>query len=162
MTINIGEILPNSKLIRFSSKGLENFQLHDFINNDRVILFGVPGAYSRTCSSKHLPSFIRTMDQFKDKGVTKVICIAVNDPFVMANWGKDTGAIESGIDMLCDPSSAFIKEVGLNFDAEPIGFFNRSKRFSMIINNKKVEALNVDEDSGTCDLSAGETLLSFL
>lgn len=162
MTINIGEILPNSSLTRFSSKGLENLRLHDFINNDKVIIFGVPGAYSRTCSSKHLPSFIRTMGKFKVKAVSKVICVAVNDPFVMANWGKDTGAIESGIDMLCDPSSAFITEIGLNFDAEPIGFFNRSKRFSMIIKNKRIEVLNVDEDSGTCDLSAGETLLDLL
>ena len=87
MTINIGEILPNSSLTRFSSKGLENLRLHDFINNDKVIIFGVPGAYSRTCSSKHLPSFIRTMVKFKDKAISKVICVAVNDPFVMANWG---------------------------------------------------------------------------
>jgi cytochrome c peroxidase len=102
------------------------------------------------------------MGKFKVKAVSKVICVAVNDPFVMANWGKDTGATESGIDMLCDPSSAFITEIGLNFDAEPIGFFNRSKRFSMIIKNKRIEVLNVDEDSGTCDLSAGETLLNLL
>ena len=102
------------------------------------------------------------MDIFKDKAISNVICVAVNDPFVMAYLGIDTGAIESGIDMLCDPSSTFITEIGLNFDAEPIGFFNRSKRFSMIIKKKKIEVLNVDEDSGTCDLSAGETLQNLL
>ena len=102
------------------------------------------------------------MKNFKEKGIEKVICIAVNDPFVMASWDNDTGASKAGIDMLCDPSSALIKKIGLNFDAEPIGFFDRSKRFAMIINNKKVELLNVDEDSGICDLSAGETILSFL
>jgi peroxiredoxin len=162
MTINIGEVLPNYTLSRFGTKGLENVQLHDFIGNNKVILFGVPGAYSRTCSSKHLPSFIKTMEDFKEKGVEKVICIAVNDPFVMASWDNDTGASKAGIDMLCDPSSALIKKIGLNFDAEPIGFFDRSKRFAMIINNKKVELLNIDHDSGICDLSAGETILSFL
>lgn len=162
MTINIGEVLPNYTLTRFGAKGLENIQLHDIISDNRVILFGVPGAYSRTCSSKHLPSFIRTMGNFREKGIEKVICISVNDPFVMASWSRDTGASESGIDMLCDPSGALIKKIGLNFDAEPIGFFNRSKRFAMIVNNKKVKILKIDEDSGVCDLSAGETILSFL
>ena len=77
MTVNIGEIVPNSSLTRFGSKGLESLRLHDFINNDKVIIFGVPGAYSRTCSSKHLPSFIRTMDKFKDKAISKVILLNV-------------------------------------------------------------------------------------
>ncbi len=72
MTINIGEVLPNYTLSRFGTKGLENVQLHDFIGNNKVILFGVPGAYSRTCSSKHLPSFIKTMEDFKEKGVEKL------------------------------------------------------------------------------------------
>ena len=144
-------------------KGLENVQLHDFIGNNKVILFGVPGAYSRTCSSKHLPSFIKTMEDFKEKGIEKVICIAVNDPFVMASWDNDTGASKAGIDMLCDPSSALIKKIGLNFDAEPIGFFDRSKRFAMIINNKKVELLNVDDDSGASVifLQAKQSLVFF-
>nr|MBC8410209.1 redoxin family protein [Paracoccaceae bacterium] len=84
MTINIGEVLPNYTLSRFGTKGLENIQLHDFIGNNKVILFGVPGAYSRTCSSKNLNSFIKTMKNFTEKGRENVICLAVNDPFVIA------------------------------------------------------------------------------
>ncbi len=162
MTIRVGEILPNHTLIRFGTKGLENLKLHDILDIKRSIIFGVPGAYSHTCSKKHLPSFIRIMPKFREKGVNKVICISVNDPFVMASWGLETGALDAGIDMLCDPTSDFISAMGLNFNAAPIGFFNRSKRFSMIIENKKITVLNVDEDSGTCDLSAGETIFSLL
>ena len=162
MTIGVGDILPNRTLTRFSKNELENIKLHEIISSGCSIIFGVPGAYSRTCSKKHLPSFIRTMPRFKESGVHKVICISVNDPFVMANWGIDSGAVEAGIEMFCDPRSSFISEIGLNFNAEPIGFFNRSKRFSMIVKDKKVKVLNVDEDSGTCELSAGETIHSLL
>lgn len=86
MTISAGDILPNHTLTRFSTNGLENLKLHEIIPSGLSIIFGVPGAYSRTCSKKHLPSFIRTMPKFKESGVNKVICISVNDPFVMANW----------------------------------------------------------------------------
>lgn len=162
MTISVGDMLPNHTLTRFSTNGLESSKLYEIIPSGLSIIFGVPGAYSRTCSKKHLPSFIKTMPKFKEIGVNKVVCISVNDPFVMANWGIDSGAVDAGIEMFCDPTSTFISEIGLNFNAAPIGFFNRSKRFSMIVEDKKVKVLNVDEDSGTCDLSAGETIHALL
>ena len=109
-----------------------------------------------------MPSFIRTKADFDAKGVDAIICVAVNDPFVMDAWSDSTGAKDAGIHMLGDASAAFTKAIGMNWTAEPVGFYDRSKRYAMYAENGVVKAVDVDENAGECNLSAGETLLEKL
>ena len=160
MTIAEGDRLPDAQLLRLGENGRpEPVTLSSLTAGKTVALFGLPGAYTGVCTNAHLPSFIRTMDRFAEKGVDTVICVAVNDPFVMNAWGDSTGAAEAGIHMLGDPGGDFIKEMGLDFDAPPAGFFGRSKRFSMLVDDGAVRSVDVEDDAGTCSISAGEALL---
>ena len=106
-----------------------------------------------------MPSFIRTKDDFVAKGVDEIICVSVNDPFVMDAWGDSTGAKAAGITMLGDADGSFTKAVGMDFTAPPVGFFGRSKRYAMIVDDGMVTAMGEDASPGECDLSAGEALL---
>jgi len=129
------------------------------LTDRKVVIFGLPGAYTGTCTTAHVPSFIRTAEAFKAKGVDEIICLSVNDPFVMKAWGEDTGAIAAGITMLGDAESEFTKAIGMNFSAGPAGFVERSKRYAMLIENGVVTILNEEAGRGQCEISAGETLL---
>jgi len=129
------------------------------LTDRKVVIFGLPGAYTGTCTTAHVPSFIRTAEAFKAKGVDEIICLSVNDPFVMKAWGEDTGAIAAGITMLGDAESEFTKAIGMNFSAGPAGFVERSKRYAMLIENGVVTILNEEAGPGQCEISAGETLL---
>jgi cytochrome c peroxidase len=106
-----------------------------------------------------VPSFIRAKDKLMAKGVDEVICVAVNDPFVMKAWGEATGAAAAGITMLGDAESAFTTAVGMTFSAPPVGLVNRSKRYSLLAEDGVVKVLNVEDSPGACEISAGETLL---
>mgnify|MGYP003675944645 FL=1 len=125
----------------------------------KVVIFALPGAYTGTCTTAHVPSFIRTRDQFAAKGVDDVICISVNDPFVMGAWGESTGATHAGIKMLGDSAAEFTKAIGMDFTAPPAGLIDRSKRFSMLVDDGVVTILNEEGSPGECEISAGETLL---
>lgn len=159
MTITTGATLPDATLLQMGEAGPEGVSLGDKLKDRKVVIFGLPGAYTGTCSTAHVPSFMRTIDQFKAKGVDEVICVSVNDPFVMAAWSKDMGAGDSGITMLGDPMSEFTTAIGMEFTAEPAGFLNRSKRYSMLVENGVVTILNEEIVRGACEISAGETLL---
>lgn len=161
MTITIGDKLPDATLMKLGESGPEELRLAD-LTGGKIALFGLPGAYTGTCSTAHVPSFIRTKDQFADKGVDTIICVSVNDPFVMDAWAKDTGAAEAGLHMLADPEGAFIRALGLSFDAPPAGLINRSKRFALLAVDGEIIALNVEDNPGLCDASGGEALLSEL
>jgi len=162
MTITTGTKLPDATLCRIGANGPETVQMGDLLAGRKVVIFGLPGAYTGTCSTAHVPSFMRTIGGFKEKGVDDVICLAVNDPFVMAAWSKDTGAGDAGIMMLGDASAEFTKGIGMDFDAPPVGFVSRSKRYSMLVDDGVVTVLNAEDSPGTCEISAGETLLSAL
>lgn len=159
MPIAIGDTLPDATLIRIGAEGPESVSLSDLTAGKRVALFGLPGAYTGTCTSAHVPSFIRTKPGFDDKGVDTVICVSVNDPFVMAAWGESTGATAAGIDMLADPAAELTKALGMNFTAPPVGFYDRSKRFALFAEDGKVTQMNEEPSPGECEISAGETLL---
>ena len=159
MTITTGATLPDATLLQIGVNGPEGVQLADKLKNRKVVIFGLPGAFTGTCSTAHVPSFIRTIDQFKAKGVHEVICISVNDPFVMAAWSKDTGAGAAGITMLGDAMSEFTTAIGMDFTALPAGFLNRSKRYAMLVENGVVTILNEETSTKGCEISAGETLL---
>lgn len=162
MTIQTGDTLPDATLLRMGADGPEQLQLATLTKGRRVVIFGLPGAFTGTCSTAHVPSFMRTFDDFKSKGVDDVICVSVNDPFVMDAWSKDTGAGEAGLLMLGDAQSEFTTAIGMDFTASPVGFVARSKRYSMLVNDGVVEALNEEASPGDCEISAGETLLASL
>ncbi|MAU52821.1 MAG: peroxiredoxin [Roseovarius sp.] len=160
MTISTGDKLPEATLMRLGASGPEEVSLSTLTRGRKVVIFAVPGAYTPTCSAAHVPSFIRTKAEFDAKGVEEIICISVNDPFVMKAWGEATGATEAGITMLADPQCAFTKAIGLDFDAPPAGLLARSKRYAMAVEDSIVTVLHVEESPGTCEATAGESLLA--
>ncbi|MCB5198820.1 Peroxiredoxin [Loktanella sp. DSM 29012] len=159
MTITTGDSLPNATVLTMGPDGPTGVDIHDKIKGRKVVIFGLPGAYTGTCTTAHVPSFIRTAPQLRDKGVEEIICLSVNDPFVMQAWGEATGAIDAGITMLGDVEAAFTKAIGMNFTAPPVGFIDRSRRYAMLVDNGVVTILNEEPGPGQCDISGGENLL---
>lgn len=159
MAISVGDRLPEADLLQMGENGPETVSLSDKLAGRKVVIFGLPGAFTGTCSTAHVPSFMRTKPQFDAKGVDEIICIAVNDPFVMEAWGKSTGAAEAGLTLLGDSASELTKAIGMDFDAPPVGFVARSKRYSMYVEDGEVKVLNLEGAPGECEISAGETLL---
>ncbi len=160
MTISVGDTLPDANLIRLGDNGPETVSLHALAKGRKVVVFAVPGAFTPTCSSAHVPSFIRTKDKFAGKGVDEIICVSVNDPFVMKAWGEATGATAAGISMLADADSAFTKAMGLDFTAPPVGLLARSKRYALFAEDGVVKQMHLEENAGACEISAGESLLA--
>ena len=159
MTINVGDRLPDVTLTVATPDGPEQTTTGDFFGGRRVALFAVPGAYTPTCSARHLPSYVDKASDLKAKGVDEIACISVNDPFVMSAWGKADGS--SDITMLADGNGAFADAVGLSMDASKFGMGKRSQRYSMLVNDGVVEQLNV-EAPGEYRASSAETLLEQL
>ncbi|MFW2541125.1 peroxiredoxin [Primorskyibacter sp. 2E107] len=162
MTIQTGDTLPSATLSRMGAEGPEQIALDGLTKGRKVVIFALPGAYTGTCTTAHVPSFMRTRDAFAAKGVDEVICLSVNDPFVMAAWGESTGATKAGITMLGDPQAEFTKAVGMDFTAPPAGLIDRSKRYAMVVEDGKVTVLHAEENPGVCETSGGEALLAAL
>ena len=160
MTISQGSTLPDAKPVQMGADRPEPVQIADNPNGPKVVIFAVPGAFTPTCHSAHVPSFVRTKDQFDAKGVDEVICISCNDPFVMKAWGEVTGATEAGITMLADASSEFTRAIGMAFDAEGAGLMGRSMRYAMLAEDGVVTLWQPEEARGTCETSGGEALLA--
>ncbi|CUH51014.1 peroxiredoxin [Shimia marina] len=160
MTISVGDTLPAGTLMKVGENGPEPVSIESLSKGKKIVLFGLPGAFTSTCSSAHLPSFMRTAEAFKDKGVEDIICLSVNDPFVMDAWDKDTKASEAGVSLLADPNGDVTVAMGLEFNVPEIGFNNRSQRYSALIEDGVVKVLNLEESPGACEISAGETLLN--
>jgi len=159
MSIAVGDKLPNATLTVMGEDGPQQVDLADRLKGRKVVIFAVPGAFTGTCTTAHVPSFIRTRDGFAERGVDEIMCISVNDPFVMNAWGEATGATEAGIVMLGDPQAEFTKAVGMDFSAPPVGLIDRSKRYAMIVEDGVVTAMGVEASPGECDVTAGEALL---
>ena len=148
-------------MLHMGDAGAETVKLSDKLKGRKVVIFGLPGAYTGTCSTAHVPSFIRTAKGFAEKGVDEIICISVNDPFVMKAWGEATGATAAGITMLADADASFSKAIGMTFDVPHLGFFDRSKRYSALVEDGVVTRFNPEPGAG-CEISAGEHLLAQL
>ncbi|CUH78426.1 peroxiredoxin [Tropicibacter naphthalenivorans] len=160
MAISQGDRLPNATLSRMGDAGPETVELDTLTKGRKVVIFALPGAYTGTCTTSHVPSFMRTIEDFKAKGVDEVICLSVNDPFVMGAWGESTGATAAGISMLGDAASEFTKAVGMDFTAPPAGLIDRSKRYALVAEDGVVTVLHAEENPGVCDISGGEALLA--
>ncbi|MFV2002114.1 MAG: peroxiredoxin [Paracoccaceae bacterium] len=160
MTISVGEKLPGAVLLRMSEKAPEQVELLDRLADRKVVIFGLPGAFTPTCSAVHLPGFISTAKQFFARGVDEIICIAVNDPHVMKQWGLTSGGTAAGISFLADADGKFTAAIGMQFDAPQVGFFGRSRRYSMLVHDGRVAIFNPEIAARVCDLSSGEALLA--
>lgn len=158
MTIRVGERLPDARFMELDADGPMERRSGEIFGGRGVALLAVPGAFTRTCSAAHLPSFMRTADGFRAAGVDEIACVAVNDPFVMRAWAEATGADATGIRMLADADGAFTEAIGMLQDIPPIGLYRRSRRYSMLVEDGVVRQLNL-ETGRECDISAGETLL---
>jgi len=153
MKIKNGEKLPDSKVIILGKKHKE-VATSEILNNNKVILFGLPGAFTPTCSNKHFPSFLNLTEELKKKYIKKVFCISVNDPFVMEAWGKSYG-LKDQITLLADVNANFTKNIGAEFNWRGWGL--RSKRYTMLIENGIVK--KIVEEEGKCELTAAENFL---
>ncbi len=158
--IKVGDTLPGATLLAVGEAGPGAVDLGEKLKGRKVVIFGLPGAYTGTCSTAHVPSFIRTADKFAAKGVDEIICVSVNDPFVMKAWGEATGATAAGISFLGDADGSFTKAIGLAFDAPPVGLFGRSKRYALLAEDGVVKVLNLEASPGQCEISGGEALLA--
>jgi peroxiredoxin len=159
MTISVGQSLPDANLLRMGEDGPETVALSSKLKGRKVVVFGLPGAYTGVCTTAHVPSFIRTKDKFAAKGVDEIICVSVNDPFVLKAWGESTGAAAAGIALLGDSDAAFTKAIGLDFTAPPAGLINRSKRYALYAEDGVVKVIQVEDSPGQCTISGGEALL---
>ncbi|MZR12275.1 redoxin family protein [Maritimibacter sp. DP07] len=159
MTISVGDTLPDATLMKLGEKGPEQVELSSLTKGRKVVIFGLPGAFTGTCTTAHVPSFIRNMNALKGKGVDAVMCVSVNDPFVMGAWGSSTGANDAGIEMLGDPECTLTEAMGLRFDAPPVGLVARSKRYALMAEDGVVKVFQAEENPGVCDMSGGESML---
>ncbi len=159
MTIAVGDRIPDVKLVKATDQGPEAVQSAEYFKGKRIALFSVPGAYTPTCSAKHLPGFVDKGAELKAKGIDEIACTAVNDAFVLKAWGKDGGA--SDVTMLADGNADLAQALGLDADFSGFGMGTRSQRYSMIVNDGVVEQLNV-EAPGDFKVSSAEHMLEQL
>ncbi|MBB4153506.1 peroxiredoxin [Sphingomonas jinjuensis] len=157
MTISVGDRLPKATLVKVTPDGPDQINSEAFFAGRTVALFAVPGAFTPTCSAKHLPGFVEKQDELKAKGVDEIACVSVNDAFVMDAWAKASNA--EGITMLADGNGDFAEALGLDMDGSKFGMGKRSKRYSMLVNDGVVEQLNV-EAPGAFEVSSAEKLLT--
>ncbi len=157
MTIAVGDKIPSSTLTTMTADGPGPVSTDEFFAGKKVVLFAVPGAYTPTCSAKHLPGFIEQADEILAKGVDAIACMSVNDVFVMHAWGADAGVADKVV-MLADGNGDFTKELGLELDGRGFGMGIRSQRFAMIVEDGTVTELNIEEPGAFQVSSAGHIL----
>ena len=159
MALTVGERIPGVSLLQKKGDGFETVNLADRLACRKVVLFAVPGAFTGTCTLAHVPSFMRTRDEFASEGVDEVICVSVNDPWVMEAWGEATGASTAGVTMLSDASAEYSKAAGLAFSVPDVGLHDRAVRHALFADDGVVKVLHVEKDSGVCQTTAGEAML---
>ncbi len=160
MTIGVGDTIPSVKVMQAAAEGPREISTDEVFKGKKVVLFAVPGAFTPTCSAKHLPGFVASIDALKAKGVDSVACLAVNDAFVLAAWAKDQG-VDNRIMMLADGSGQLTKALGLELDLTGRGMGVRAQRFALIAEDGKVKHLAV-EPPGGFGVSGAEAVLSAL
>ena len=159
MKIKEGDKLPSGELFYLDeNKVVKKIEINSFFKNKKAIIFGLPGAFTVVCSAKHLPGYVNNFDEAKRKGITKIICISVNDPFVMKAWG-DVHNVGDKILMAADPYCKFTKEIGAEVDKSAKGLGIRSSRFTMLVENGIIKKLREESDTSKCEISAADNFL---
>jgi peroxiredoxin len=160
MTIKVGDTLPTMKLMVASADGPKEVSTDEIFKGRKVVLFAVPGAFTPTCSARHLPGFAQNAAAIREKGVDDIVCMSVNDAFVLGAWARDQGVTDS-ITMMADGSAAFTRALGLELDLVARGLGTRSQRFALVADNGKVTHLAVEAPGGF-EVSKAEAILSVL
>ncbi len=160
MTIQVGDSIPSATLNIMTADGPSAITTDDIFKGKTVALFGLPGAFTPTCSAQHLPGFVANADALKAKGVDSIVCLAVNDVFVMGAWGKDQN-VGDKVTLVADGSAAFTKAAGLELDLTERGLGLRCQRFSMVVDDGVVKSLNIDAP-GTFEATSAEKILEQL
>lgn len=161
MAIQVGETVPSGNFKVKSADGIDDLSSSDLFDGKKVVLFSLPGAFTPTCSAKHLPGYIGNVDALKAKGVDEIACLAVNDAFVMGAWGDAQGAAGK-VTMLADGSGEYTKALGMELDLSGLGLGVRGKRFAMVVDNGSVTVLAEEPNPGELDVSAAEKILEAL
>ena len=161
MNIKENEQIPNSEIFILEDGEPIKKNIEEILKNKKVVLFGLPGAYTSVCSAKHLPGYVNMYEEYKKKGIDKIICISVNDPFVMNSWGKENNVGEKVL-MMGDPFLNFTKAIGADVDKSGRGLGVRSNRYTMLIDNLKVVKIQEEKDTGSCEVSAAKNFLELV
>ena len=161
MKIKENDKIPNSEIFIIEDGEPIKKNIKEFLKDKKVIIFGLPGAYTSVCSAKHLPGYIKMHQEYKNKGIDQIICIAANDPFVMNAWGKQNN-VGNKIMMVGDPFLNFIKAIGAEVDKSGRGMGIRSNRYTMLVEDMKVIRLKEEKETGTCEISAAENFFELV
>ena len=161
MNIKENDQVPNSEIFIMENGDPVKKNTQEFLKDKIVVIFGLPGAYTSVCSAKHLPGYVKMFEKYKEKGIDHIICISVNDPFVMNAWGKEHN-VGDKILMIGDPFLNFTKSIGADVDKSARGLGIRSNRYTMLVDNLKVVKLKEEDDAGSCEVSAAENFIQLV
>ena len=161
MNIKENDKLPDSEVFVLEDGEPVKKNIEDLFKNKKIVIFGLPGAYTSVCSAKHLPGYVNMNAEYKKKGIDQIICISVNDPFVMNAWGKGN-SVGDKILMIGDPFLNFTKAIGADVDKSGRGLGVRSNRYTMLVDNMKVVRLQEEKDTGSCEISAAKNFLELV
>ena len=161
MKLKENDIIPNSKVFIMESGNPVQKNIKEFFKDKKVVLFGLPGAYTSVCSAKHLPGYVDNYEKYKSKGIDHMVCVSVNDPFVMDAWGKSQN-VGDKIIMMADPFLEFTKAIGADVDKSARGLGIRSNRYTMLIDDLRVIKLQEEKDAGACEISAAQNFLDLV
>ena len=161
MKIKENDKIPNSEIFVLEKGEPTKKNIEEILKNKKIIIFGLPGAYTSVCSAKHLPGYVNMYQKYKDKGIDHIICVSVNDPFVMNAWGKENNVGEKVL-MMGDPFLNFTKAIGAEVDKSGRGLGVRSNRYTMLIDNLTVVKIQEEKDTGSCEVSAAKNFLGLV
>ena len=161
MKIKENDKIPNSEIFVLENGEPVQKKIEEFIRNKKVVIFGLPGAYNYLCSEQNLKGYVNNIEKFKQKGIDQIICLSVNDPFVMNAWGKENN-VGDKITMMGDPFLNFTKAIGTEVDKSSRGLGVRSNRYTMLVDNLKVIKIQEEKDTSSCEISSAENFLELV
>ena len=161
MKLKENDNIPNSEIFVFENGEPTKKNIEELLKGKKAVIFGLPGAYTSVCSAKHLPGYVKLHQQYKNKGINHIVCVSVNDPFVMNAWGKENN-VGDKIIMMGDPFLNFTKAIGAEVDKSGRGLGIRSNRYTMLVDDMKVIKLQEEKDTGSCEISAAENFLKLI
>ncbi len=161
MKLKVNDSIPEAQIYILKDGEPQEQSIKETLGNSKILLFGLPGAYTSTCSKYHLPGYVKNAEKLKAKGVNKIFCISVNDPYVMNAWGESNN-VGNTITMLADPYLSFTKSIGAEVDRNSKGMGIRSNRYAMVIENLEVLKIQVEKETKQCGLTSAESILEIL
>ena len=161
MKIKEKETIPSSEVFILENGEPIQKNIQSFLKNKKSVIFGLPGAFTSVCSAKHLPGYVKNSEKYKEKGIDQIICMSVNDPFVMNAWGKENN-VGDKIIMMGDPFLNFTKAIGAEIDKSGRGLGIRSNRYTMLVDNLNIIKIQEEKDTGSCEISAAENFLELV